>query len=57
MIFSYNYSLKNNPGEEKITINMIMESEDPAPYYNPDNEPEIIYNFLENLDGNFLLVE
>lgn len=57
MIFSYAYSLNNNPGEEKVSLNMIMETEDPAPFYNPDNEPEIIYNFLENLDGNFLLVE
>jgi len=57
MIFSYAYDLNNNPGEEKVSVNMMMETEDPAPYYNPDNAPEIIYNFLENLDGNFLLVE
>lgn len=57
MILNYSHTIKNDPPEEKVTINMIMESEDPAPYYNPDNEPEINYNLLEDMDGNFLLVE
>jgi len=54
MLFKYAHSVHK---EEAVQINMMMESEDPAPFYNPDNEPEIIYNLLENVDGNFLLVE
>jgi hypothetical protein len=54
MVFKYGHSVNK---EEIVQVNMIMESEDPAPFYNPDSEPEIIYNLLENIDGNFLLVE
>lgn len=57
MRFTYKHTQKNDPRQDIITINMIMQTEDPAPFYNPDNEPEIIYNLLENIDGNFLLVE
>lgn len=58
MILSYSYKLKNGKDrEESIQINLNAQTEDPAPFYNPDNEPEFNYNLLQDIDGNFLLVE
>ncbi len=58
MLFKYSHKVNNKNGrEEDVQVDMIMDSEDPAPFYNPDDEPEIIYNLLQNIDGNFLLIE
>ena len=51
------HRIKNNPaGEETIKMDMVMECEDPAPFYNPDNTPDAISDFLTDDDGNFVLI-
>lgn len=52
------YRQKNSPsGDENLEITLSMDAEDPAPFYNPDNTPEILGNFLIDADGNYLLVQ
>lgn len=57
MKLSYEISHKNNPGMEKISLQLTYTSEIVPPYYNPDAVPDLDQNFLIDSDGNFLLVE
>jgi|SRR6185437_1803712 len=50
------HSHKNNPGEEKLSIDFTYQCEGLPPYYNPDNTPDGIGNFLINANGDFLLI-
>lgn len=56
MRLSVSHTHKNNPGEEKIMLDLNYQCEDLPPYYNPDNTPDGIGNFLINSNGNFLLI-
>lgn len=57
MKLAKNYTQKNSPSGQITEIILTMESEDPAPFYNPDNTPEILGNFLIDANGNYLLVQ
>lgn len=57
MQLRYSHTHKNEPAEEAISVTLQMEAEDPAPYYNPDFTPELTYNLLQDLGGEFLAVE
>ena len=58
MQFQYSHTHKNSPQkEERISVELTFQSEDPAPFYNPDGQQDVLFNLLENTDGNFLLVE
>lgn len=57
MRMTYEHNVDNSSGEERASISFTMDVEDPAPFYNPDNTQEILYNLLQDIDGNFLLVE
>jgi hypothetical protein len=57
MQLRYSHLHKNEPAEQSIAISLQMEAETPAPFYNPDFTPEITYNLLQDLGGEFLAVE
>lgn len=48
----------NTPaGVESLAVTLAAEFEDLPPFYNPDNTPDILGNFLIDANGNYLLVE
>lgn len=57
MKISIFHSIKNgNSAEEKTTIDFSFECDEAPPFYNPDNTPDILGNYLIDSDGNYLLV-
>lgn len=57
MKLSVTHSHKNAPSsEEKVTLDLVYESEGLPPFYNPDNTPDILGNYLIDSNGNYLLV-
>ena len=57
MKLTITHTIKNNPGEEKVLLDLFYQTDDAPPYYNPDNTPDAVGNFLINANGDFLLVE
>lgn len=57
MKLAITHTHKNNPGEERLTLDLAYQCDDAPPYYNPDNTPDVVGNFLINVNGDFLLVE
>lgn len=58
MKLSITHNHKNAPaGLETLQLSLSAQLEDLPPYYNPDNTPDILGNFLIDSNGNYLLVE
>lgn len=47
---------QSEPGIEKVQLDLTYSAEGLPPYYNPDNTPDALGNFLVNSTGDFLLV-
>lgn len=56
MKLSVGHTQKNDPHKEEVQIELYYECEDFPPYYNIDNSPDILGNYLIDSDGNYLLV-
>lgn len=56
MKLAVTHTHNNKPGEEKLSLDFACQCEALPPYYNPDNTPDTIGNFLINSNGDFLLI-
>lgn len=57
MKLAITHTIDNKTREEKLSLDLAFECKGLPPYYNPDNTPDAVGNFLVDYNGNFLLIE